>query len=505
MNLEQTLQEAASARPGYTLVSFKEAALPVYVLTATVLVLERKPLGPIDEGVLKAVGAGLSSPDEVSSFLGLPRNVLTAVFAGLNSSELVSYTRRPGSDSASLSLTSKGLLALATVASVVPQERPVKLTYDALTRKVIFVPQAALFKPREVRDYGWLEVPTCSAKRPEVDDIALQDLDKVLARQRPKDETAGELLLIRRIERREMHFLPCTLLFYRSNVNSEDVGVAFWKENGLSIEHERAFRELGGPDQVGARLLSTMRAPNIELAELRATTSTRTTIEGEEQPRTGSAAGAAKTDAYVEVGKHEAAELSAGATLQSLLCPEHPRVLREALLFSEKRLVIISPWIRHQVVDWEFVASLKALLEKGVQVYIGYGLDDEDAGPRGDAARRKPAITPQAERDLKDLESKYKNFRLVYVGNTHRKMLVSDDKFAVVTSFNWLSFRGDPREKPRDEFGTVIRKREYVEEQFKQAMDLLEKSSKQVPKTSGNQPRASVNASASRPEERRRR
>lgn len=36
----------------------------------------------------------------------------------------------------------------------------------------------------------------------------------------------------------------------------------------------------------------------------------------------------------------------------------------------------------------------------------------------------------------------YKNFHFVYVGNTHCKSLVCDDQFAVVTSFNWLSYKG---------------------------------------------------------------
>jgi phosphatidylserine/phosphatidylglycerophosphate/cardiolipin synthase-like enzyme len=65
----------------------------------------------------------------------------------------------------------------------------------------------------------------------------------------------------------------------------------------------------------------------------------------------------------------------------------------------------------------------------------------------GDAAKSKLPITPQAEKDLKQLADRHKNFRFVYVGNTHRKTLVSDDSFAVVTSFNWLSFKGDPRDR----------------------------------------------------------
>ena len=39
MNLEDVIEKAAYARSGYALAAFKEAALPVYVLTARVLTL----------------------------------------------------------------------------------------------------------------------------------------------------------------------------------------------------------------------------------------------------------------------------------------------------------------------------------------------------------------------------------------------------------------------------------------------------------------------------------
>lgn len=46
MNLEQVLEVAAYARPGYSLVSFKEAAIPNYLLTTRLLTLEKKSLRP---------------------------------------------------------------------------------------------------------------------------------------------------------------------------------------------------------------------------------------------------------------------------------------------------------------------------------------------------------------------------------------------------------------------------------------------------------------------------
>src|SRR5690606_20477542 len=118
--------------------------------------------------------------------------------------------------------------------------------------------------------------------------------------------------------------------------------------------------------------------------------------------------------------------------------------------------------------------SLDALLRANVTVHIGYGLDEGKGWGTGAPGQSKTPITEKAKKDLETLSRKYPNFHLVFVGNTHRKLLVSDDEFAVTTSFNWLSFRGDPQDKPRDEYGEVFRKRSQVEKRYKDGLLLLE-------------------------------
>lgn len=471
MRLQKILEEAASARPGYELSSFKEAGLPVYLLTVRVLTLEHKPLGPIDEGILKALAAGLRTVDEIASFLGLSTHVLTSVFAALNGLELIHYIRTNGDSKAKVMITSKGSSALSAAATILPLERTVRICLDAITRGLLFISPTALCKPSEMRELGYSEIPAGASKRPEVEDIPLKDFDRVLASQNRGRERPGNLLAVRRIERRELNYLPCVMLFYRKLDNPSEVDVAFWREDGPSLEHETRFRDLGGHELVGSNLLSTGPvgvAPEV-IAQVNAYS-----------------AGSLITASYQEVAAIRANEAdtavsrtaaggSVGDTIQLILCHEHPGLLKKALLLSKKRLLIISPWIRHQVVDWEFIASLEVLLSKGVDIYIGYGLGDGDGGAKGaDAAKNKPAITAAAEKDLKQLAQRYKNFRFVLVGNTHRKTLISDDAFAVVTSFNWLSFKGDPRAKPRDESGIVIRKKAYVDDTFEKSLSLLE-------------------------------
>jgi DNA-binding MarR family transcriptional regulator len=151
MSLEQILEQTAHARPGYDLVSFKEAGLPVYVLKLRILVLERKELSPIEEAVLKAVRAGLDSPGSIYEFLGLSRTVLNPVLASLNTTELINYSRGAADADAKVTLAAKGRLALAEAATVKPQERVVSVCFDALTKKLLLIAPEQLDRSRDMR------------------------------------------------------------------------------------------------------------------------------------------------------------------------------------------------------------------------------------------------------------------------------------------------------------------------------------------------------------------
>ena len=86
--------------------------MPVYVLTARVLTLEKKPISPIEEACLRAVEAGLESAEDLSEFLGLPTSVLKGTLASLNSREQINYIRPSADAAAQVLLTQKGRMAL---------------------------------------------------------------------------------------------------------------------------------------------------------------------------------------------------------------------------------------------------------------------------------------------------------------------------------------------------------------------------------------------------------
>lgn len=60
---------------------------------------------------------------------------------------------------------------------------------------------------------------------------------------------------------------------------------------------------------------------------------------------------------------------------------------------------------------------------------------------------------------------------MVNLGNTHEKVLLVDGKYVVITSFNWLSFKGDPNRGFRQETGLYTIDKDTINK----TLDSLEK------------------------------
>ena len=143
----------------------------------------------------------------------------------------------------------------------------------------------------------------------------------------------------------------------------------------------------------------------------------------------------------------------AGYSVRQVPVWEHRAYLDRALDEATERIMIISPWIRADVVNAALLKRLTAALRRDVNVFIGYGIGEDR--PNG----RHPK---QIERDkkakgrLEQLARDHEGFTLAELGDTHAKVLICDARFMIITSFNWLSFKGDVDMKFRDERGVYV-------------------------------------------------
>jgi len=135
-------------------------------------------------------------------------------------------------------------------------------------------------------------------------------------------------------------------------------------------------------------------------------------------------------------------------------------VFLEAIEKTEHRLILVCPWFKRYGIDDKVLAAFKALLDKGGRVDIGWGylsdlprnypfkysqeISTADFLQAVKANNRKDMY--EALPDLEDLEKYSDRFKLKLLG-THEKFLVSDNRFAMLGSHNFLTSGVSKRER----------------------------------------------------------
>jgi phosphatidylserine/phosphatidylglycerophosphate/cardiolipin synthase-like enzyme len=126
--------------------------------------------------------------------------------------------------------------------------------------------------------------------------------------------------------------------------------------------------------------------------------------------------------------------------------------------------LIVSPWINSDVVDDEMLINIKDAVKRGVWILIGYGM------PLRHKETKEDYIDSRVSDQFKNIQKTQegKHLVLLWLGNTHEKILVCDNVFSVVTSHNWLSYRGD--RGFRSETGTYSEDPRIISETIKHVL-----------------------------------
>jgi phosphatidylserine/phosphatidylglycerophosphate/cardiolipin synthase-like enzyme len=131
---------------------------------------------------------------------------------------------------------------------------------------------------------------------------------------------------------------------------------------------------------------------------------------------------------------------------------QHRNLLLDALNDTKERLIVISPWLNLDAINFEFLNHLQNALNKNIDIFIIYGFGD------------KKNVEEKALRQLNLIKKNAKKGRLYLHRrkDIHSKVLICDDKYLVITSLNWLSFAGDPQRGSRIEDGIKTTNKEAV-------------------------------------------
>ncbi|WP_229051470.1 hypothetical protein [Aeromicrobium sp. Leaf350] len=433
-------------RPGLQLISVVDAALPVTILRVDVLAQERKPLPLLEEFILRFVHAGVREIDEIAALLGLRRDqVVSTVADQISSSNLVR------SSAGELGLTTLGLEAARNLAAVQPVLTQLNVPFDRLVWNAQDYARGALIKKRDAQEAGLEILPAKKSSRVDLPDLTVERFNE-LVESREDRARRVEVLRVRKIASQNVHlYLPAQLLVY-GDTESGEVELGLCIDGDLQAAHGLELAAADAVIKLGISVARPEPRPTLarELEEQRV---------GSDQVELLRVAGG-RIDPEVHESSENASRVEDMA-VRSVGVHEHPELLTSALNGAKRRMLLIAPWVKGGVVNTDFVAALERRLRAGVQVHIGHGYGPDDKGS-DDFALRK----------LANLADRYDNLRVVRLRNTHAKILIFDDQW-ITTSFNWLSFRGDPNRTYRMEEGTLVQIQSEVDKAFDRYNEIL--------------------------------
>jgi hypothetical protein len=395
-------------RPGFELVAAEEVGLPFYRLSLEVTMQERNDLPAIDEFVLRAVRAGLTALDDVVGLLGLDRVLVERAVVTQSHQDALDYRYEPGEESRTIHLTELGDSVLSDAFTRLPKRTAVDVAFDRLLWRPTGRLMTQLLKPKQAREFGIREIPPRLKKRLAVDDLDVDEVERAVRELPVRTFRQCDLLAVSNVGNAR-HVLPAVMLVFAAE-DSSSTQVAFIVDGRLSAEHERAFVEVDGPERCDLAGSARPKVDEIPILDeldepLRAAYMPREKVVDlqfkvgaglNDITRTGTATetiGPRSADPGSrddEVPSSDAASLAAAqlaaAPIRALQTYEHRVLLQEALDETRTRLLLISPWIRSQVVDRAFVDRLEALCRKRVRIHIGYGISSVEADPDSDTS-----------------------------------------------------------------------------------------------------------------------
>ncbi|WND56786.1 MULTISPECIES: phospholipase D-like domain-containing protein [Mycolicibacterium] len=409
-----------------------------------VLAQERKPLPLLEEFILRFVHAGVGDIDEIAALLGLERDQVVSTVA-----DQISSNNLTKNWSGQLGLTALGLEAARDAAAVQPVLTQLNVPFDRLVWNAQNYTRSNLIKKRDAQDAGLELLPAKKSSRVDLNDLAVERFNE-LVESRDDRTRQVEVLRIRKIASQNLHlYMPAQLLVY-GDPDSGEVDLGLCIDGDLQPAHGL---ELAAADAV-ARLGIAVARPNPRPTLSPELEAQRVASDQIEILRAAGDLNEAEPD--------ESPRRIEDIAVRSVDVHEHPQLLAEALRSTKERLLIIAPWVKGAVVNTDFLAALERRLRAGVEIHVGHGYGPDDSGSDEFALRK-----------LNNLAARYDNLRIVRLQNTHAKILIFDDQW-ITTSFNWLSFRGDPNRTYRMEEGTLVQIRSEVDRAFARYVAVLD-------------------------------
>lgn len=150
---------------------------------------------------------------------------------------------------------------------------------------------------------------------------------------------------------------------------------------------------------------------------------------------------------------------------------KHYEFLRYVIKNTKKEIYIMSPFIRTNVINNEFLEDIRKLKEKDckIKIIFGYKKGNKNVSNEKELARELKitnslgfATQEEVEKIAKEMYKIIGRENFIYAPPTHAKILIIDNKYMCIGSHNWLSNAGKQNDSERQKEATRITTSEYA-------------------------------------------
>lgn len=475
MTIEELARQKANAVPNSTLVKYYEAGIPQWHLESILTMLKPKKLSVLEEFILKFVSAGINDVAEIRTFLGMNATSVNNVVAVLQKENLVSVDIFQSK----LKITEKGEEALREAATIVPEDIEYPLYVDGLTGKV-YLDTRRLYSSKELRNFE-IKPINATVEKPTLGDLEFDDIKRAIVSFKKshafeQDRLEGDLQEVADVKKTYVEYKKVNVLVFMNK--SEDIEIQVYdgsvRNDEYSIELQRQYNnnssvfdfdnheendesdEEGLLSLIPREIIDSAKSFSYKDASLEREISNLTMQleeikeldDGDEKEQESATERIRFLEKKIEEMKNE--RKSADRILSTY---DHRPLLLDALDNANDSVIIVSPWIKVGGLNNEIIGRIERALQRRTRVILGYGISEKKDNDKW--------ILNQL-RNIQHKRSYGKNLMLIRLSNTHEKVLIKDNEYMVITSFNWLSFKGDPNRGFRQETGYYTESKEAI-------------------------------------------
>ena len=443
---------------GYDLVGSYEAGIPIYKTRVKMQVEKKQVIPAIARVALRLVDQGLNTIPLIAEALGVEGEFVEQAIEFLNVNLLVSSRLAQPGNSLIFSVTSQGKMAIQEALRSLSVIH-IDVQVDGLTGEVGEVTEETLLRGDDLKKSDGWPLHATPGARPTVETLNsnIRLLNDTLKDELDADSAGEKIIQALEVENPWLAYKPINMLIFRHRLNGQLLLRAFDGHEQVQKYDERLTereRKSGRviPDSImvpaseGGTFSPIVEQVKPEIDKLEELDRKIKDVAAEKQElETQNQKPEPSSQVVTERTRKIKALESELDALQKILAGnrvvqsnEHRQVLIDALGNAQQIVIIVSPWISRDATDQEILKLMREAIQRGVWVVIGYGM------PRRPDRQDRASIAPFVEAEFKSIQKLKNGDKFIFQNwaGTHEKVLVCDDRLSVISSFNWLSYKG---------------------------------------------------------------